>query len=349
VLNFWRPLDSRAGDLPTEALKINLAGILTGPNKVRTAAAQLAADFGMQEVQPVLQSMFEDTKNSGPSRADALTALATLKAPNIEALVTVALHDTNDSHVRAAGRNVLKSLKPAESLDEFEKAIKEGDRIERQAALAALADFTETGVNSILTQALDRLVAGSFPADSRLDLLAAAERRATSSVKSRVEKYQSQLPQDDPAAAYLDCEEGGDLERGKKVFFERAQVSCVRCHKAQGTGGDVGPDLTKLTSDPQKTRRYLLDSIVLPNKNIAKGFDSTVILLADGSVVSGIVKQETDARVDLMTAEGKLLTVKKEDIEERKPGKSPMPEDLTKHLTKFELRDLVEFLASLKE
>jgi quinoprotein glucose dehydrogenase len=123
----------------------------------------------------------------------------------------------------------------------------------------------------------------------------------------------------------------------------------VRCHKAQGTGGDVGPDLTKLTSDPQKTRRYLLDSIVLPNKNIAKGFDSIIILKTDGGVASGIVKQETADRVDLMTAEGKLLSIPKDGIEERKPGKSPMPEDLTKHLTKFELRDLVEYLASLKE
>ena len=123
----------------------------------------------------------------------------------------------------------------------------------------------------------------------------------------------------------------------------------MRCHKARGTGGDVGPDLTKLTADPLKTRRYLLDAIVQPNKDIAKGFDSVVILTADGGVLSGIVKQETTDRVDLMTAEGKLLSIKKDEIEERKPGKSPMPEDLVKHLTKFELRDLIAYLASLKE
>jgi quinoprotein glucose dehydrogenase len=88
---------------------------------------------------------------------------------------------------------------------------------------------------------------------------------------------------------------------------------------------------------------------VQPNKDIAKGFDSVVILTADGGVLSGIVKQETDSKLDLMTAEGKLLSIKKDEIEERKPGKSPMPEDLTKHLTKFELRDLIAYLASLKE
>jgi quinoprotein glucose dehydrogenase len=41
--------------------------------------------------------------------------------------------------------------------------------------------------------------------------------------------------------------------------------------------------------------------------------------------------------------------VKKDDIDERQVGKSAMPADLIKSLTKAELRDLVEFLASLKE
>jgi quinoprotein glucose dehydrogenase len=49
-----------------------------------------------------------------------------------------------------------------------------------------------------------------------------------------------------------------------------------------------------------------------------------------------------------MTAEGKLVSLKKDDIEQRKEGKSAMPEDLTKHLSRRDLRDLVEFLSSLK-
>jgi quinoprotein glucose dehydrogenase len=349
VLNFWRPLDSRAADLAVNALKIALPSILTGPDKVRTAAAQLAADFGMKEVEPVLVSLLQDTQQPGQTRADALAALAALKVPNLDELVAKALDDASEPRVRAAARNVLMKLKPADSLPHFEKAIREGDRIERQAALAALANFTQPGTNAILEQALDRLVAGEFPADSRLDLLLAAERRASGSIKKKLTQYQAKLPQDDPAAPYLECLEGGDVERGKQIFFERTQVSCVRCHKAAGIGGDVGPDLNKVANDPQTTTRYLLDAIVLPNKNIAKGFESVVILDVDGGVVSGIVKQETPEKIDLMTAEGKLISIRTSQIEERKPGKSPMPEDLMKHLTKLELRDLIAYLASLKE
>ena len=49
-----------------------------------------------------------------------------------------------------------------------------------------------------------------------------------------------------------------------------------------------------------------------------------------------------------MTAEAKLIEIPKADIEERKRGASAMPEDLSKKLTRAELRDLVEFLAGLK-
>ena len=50
-----------------------------------------------------------------------------------------------------------------------------------------------------------------------------------------------------------------------------------------------------------------------------------------------------------MTAEGLPVTVPKDQIDERESGKSAMPEDLVKHLSKSELRDLVEYLAGLRE
>ena len=49
-----------------------------------------------------------------------------------------------------------------------------------------------------------------------------------------------------------------------------------------------------------------------------------------------------------MTAEGKPVDVPKDAIEERKRGPSAMPADLVQKLSKSELRDLVEFLATLR-
>jgi quinoprotein glucose dehydrogenase len=316
---------------------------------VQAEAAKVAAELGIKEVGPALFTLLGDKVQPPQVRADSLTALATLKDPGLEKAVETSLKD-DAPFVRAAARNVLLKLKPADALAVMEEAVLKGEIVERQAALATLANFTQPGTNAIFSKALDEIVAGSFPAAARLDLVEAARGRASGEIKSKLTKYESGLPTEDAAVSpYLDCLEGGDAERGRKIFRERTQVSCVRCHRVAGSGGDVGPDLIRLALDPTKTRKYLLESLVAPNKAIAKGFESVLILDSSGNSVTGIIKQETDEKIDLITAEGKLISLAKEEIEQRRPAKSAMPDDLTKHLNKFEVRDLVEFLSTLKE
>ena len=73
-----------------------------------------------------------------------------------------------------------------------------------------------------------------------------------------------------------------------------------------------------------------------------------MLATSDGKVVTGVLRGEDDKNVRLITAEGKPLVVPKDSIEERKRGPSAMPADLVQKLSKTELRDLIEFLASLK-
>jgi quinoprotein glucose dehydrogenase len=47
-------------------------------------------------------------------------------------------------------------------------------------------------------------------------------------------------------------------------------------------------------------------------------------------------------------ADGQSVVVSKDEIEDRKRGPSAMPADLVSKLSKSELRDLIEYLASLK-
>jgi quinoprotein glucose dehydrogenase len=112
-------------------------------------------------------------------------------------------------------------------------------------------------------------------------------------------------------------------------------------------GGDVGPELNGIGS--KQKREYLLESLILPEKNIAKGFESLLLVLSNGKTVTGILKQDKPNELILMDFEGKLIIVKKTDIDEKKAGKSAMPADLYKQLSRYELRDLVEYLASLKQ
>ncbi len=87
---------------------------------------------------------------------------------------------------------------------------------------------------------------------------------------------------------------------------------------------------------------------MLPNKQIAQGFDSVTVVLNDGDVQAGVLKSETPTELVLNSVDHGLVTIKKSDIKTRRAALSPMPEGLGQILTKEDLRNLVEFLSAQK-
>jgi len=82
---------------------------------------------------------------------------------------------------------------------------------------------------------------------------------------------------------------GGDVERGKKIFWTNEVVGCFRCHKIGEEGGIVGPDLTGIAS--RQKAAYLVESLVDPNAAIAETYTGTIspmppikLLLSDQEV-----------------------------------------------------------------
>ena len=139
---------------------------------------------------------------------------------------------------------------------------------------------------------------------------------------------------------------GGDAERGRKIFLEKVEVQCSRCHQVKREGGTVGPALDGIGA--RQTREYLLESIVAPNAKIAAGFESVLLTMKNGAMHAGAVKQETADWLELNSPEDGFLQLAKKDITERQRGLSGMPDGFGQTLTKRDLRDLVEFLANLK-
>ena len=187
---------------------------------------------------------------------------------------------------------------------------------------------------------------GELQTDMQLEVFEAAESSANPDVKRAIENYKQSFDDDHPVTQYAMTLEGGDAEQGRRLFYERTSLSCVRCHKIGDTGGEVGPNLSGIGLD--KTRDYLLESIVQPSKSMAKGFEGVLVQTIDGAVIAGIVRQETDDQLVLATADGNLIEIAQDDIDDVVPGKSSMPEDLIKYLNRRELRDLIAFLSQQK-
>ena len=79
-----------------------------------------------------------------------------------------------------------------------------------------------------------------------------------------------------------------------------------------------------------------------------KDANQLALVLKSGANSSGLVKSETADELVLDSPEDGKLTVKKADIVKRQRGLSAMPEGLDKLMTRRELRDLVEYLSTLK-
>jgi len=224
--------------------------------------------------------------------------------------------------------------------------IANGSLAEKQNAYAALAKLPGAQADEFIRQRMADLAAGKIPAALQLDVLDAAAARPA--LKAAVTGWETALPK----AAEFDvnpwkvCLTGGNAEEGKKVFLEKAEVSCVRCHKINAEGGEVGPELTGLGE--KKGREYLLQSILYPNASIAQGFESVLVTLKNGTTYAGVIKSETDAELEINSPEDGLLKLKKAEITAREKGLSGMPDGFGGVLTKQEIRNLIEFIASSK-
>ncbi len=347
VTGLWRPaVGARRQKDAVDALEGGLAKLLgAAPTPVRTAAARFAAAQSVASAGAALAGLATDASAGASARVEAMRALVTLKDSRLESVVEAVREDASEP-VRQEALRAQAALKPAGALAKLEAVVRDGTSGEQQASLAALAALNEPGVDEWLGRALDRLAAGQVAPEIQLDLLEAAGQRSAPSLKEKLAKLAASAPADDPLAPYRMVLAGGNAEEGRKIFLEKAEASCLRCHKVGGEGGEVGPDLTGIGA--KQTREYLLEAIVLPNKQIAQGFESLLVGKKDGSAYAGIIKSENDRELVLNSPEDGLVTIAKSEIANREKGLSAMPESLVTMLSRREIRDLIEYLAGLK-
>ncbi len=140
----------------------------------------------------------------------------------------------------------------------------------------------------------------------------------------------------------------GDAARGREVFFRTGESSCASCHRVQGQGGRIGPDLS--TIGVKSGKDELLRSILNPSAAIGYNFRSVVAALADGRVITGLAVEDTPDRLALKTADGKRVVLKPSEVEDRKVADvSLMPEGLVQAMTDDELVHVLAYLASLRK
>jgi putative heme-binding domain-containing protein len=139
---------------------------------------------------------------------------------------------------------------------------------------------------------------------------------------------------------------GGDPLEGELVFFHPRGPRCSSCHTVRGRGGLAGPDLSAAGA---ATRERLLDSLLVPSKEIAPRFVTRTVVTATGIHTGVLLGEDPEGRILLANAQGEVLSIPRRDaVEVREEAASLMPENLAAQLEYGELRDLLSYLESLK-
>jgi putative heme-binding domain-containing protein len=133
-----------------------------------------------------------------------------------------------------------------------------------------------------------------------------------------------------------------DLAKGRVLF----RTTCGACHRLNGEGGTLGPDLTGTN---RVNANWLLLNVLEPNADVQDAYKMTVVTTRDGRTYSGNIASETDRQLTLrvFAADQKdsSVMVNKADIQARETtAVSMMPPGLLDTLTDSEVVDLMAYV-----
>jgi alcohol dehydrogenase (cytochrome c) len=131
-----------------------------------------------------------------------------------------------------------------------------------------------------------------------------------------------------------------NVANGERTF----DASCASCHRINGRGGVLGPDLSR--AGASRSIALLTRDIREASAVIAPGYQPVTIVKKDGQSIRGARKNEDAYSIQIMTMREELQGYRKSDLREIvAEQKSLMPDFPPARLNDRDLRDLVGYLS----
>jgi putative membrane-bound dehydrogenase-like protein len=334
-------MQGRTVDAPPEWKQAQAALALDTTREIRELAGKLAINFRDPVAAKRALAIFQDTAKPVKARIEAVRNLA-LARPDaaLRPLVVLAVDTKADRDLRAEAIRALASFDHPDLAKDllaawptYSTALKsevvnalagrkEWARALLEAVGAKQVAQTEINVNTILRiQALK---------DKRLDAL-------VQKVWGRVQATPAELNALIDRTRRQLYTAPGSFERGKAVFA----AQCAKCHKFEGQGFEVGPNIEGAARDIE----YLLVNVLDPNRVIGAPYFIRTVTKLNGQNEIGILAAEDDQSLTLKTENGVLKVIAKKDIEDvRISEKSLMPEGFGSNIKIDEFRDLIRYV-----
>jgi putative heme-binding domain-containing protein len=317
------------------------------------------ADAVLKEFQPQVEAMLSDSKLDFRLFEAVLATWNTLRGEpgagvtNPEVLVERITDPKTPARLKGYALRLAPPTHKALTLELLRGLLAQDDEVLKLEVVRTLVARREQA--DLIDLADDASTAPRLRVEAILgiDDLAVLQKLAQSDNAMIREEAQRALPRSitttrpdfDDTAAWLKLLEGqGDAETGRRIFFNSKVALCSSCHRHNGRGNVVGPDLTLIAQ--QGDRAAILRSFLEPHREVAPQFYPSVVELKDGTTFTGILLRSSSTEV-FRDLTGKEKSFPEADIVKRAELRtSLMPPGLVMSLTNEELRDLLAFLTS---
>jgi putative membrane-bound dehydrogenase-like protein len=321
-----------------EAVEARLIGSANADVRARAQAVSLT--FGSTSALAALKKALLDKSTDTATRKTALDSLVARKEPGLAPILQQLLYD---SAMQGPALRGLASYDDAQTAPAILKIYPSLDDAHKRDALNTLASrlsyarplVTASSSGTIprkdLTAELVRQLHNLKDAElnKQLDTIWGTMRETAADKAKEIKKYK-----DIYAAGYS---QPGDATRGRGLFAK----ACQQCHTLFDTGGKVGPDLT---GSNRGDLDYLLQNMVDPNAVIPNDYRAWSLETKDGRSITGIMKQQDEKSVTLLT-QNETAVIPRSEIESlRESQLSMMPEGLLQTFNDQEVRDLIYYL-----
>ena len=310
----------------------------------RSAALELADLLADPVMEPQLRQVAQDDSAEEDERIIALRALGKVGGQGAESLLRNQMAD-GAPRLRIAAMEGLWALMPDDIHESLQAVVLSDAPNEVRGAALRTMGRRSAGQHLIL----DMEESLHLPAEMRAMAASVVHNARDPEVRARAEKA---LPAPKsrnarPVVRVREIVEAvGSAERGRTVYHRSDGANCVKCHSLKAGEEIVGPSMAAIASKYGK--EGLLNAILHPSDGIAPEYISWILDTSTHGLVTGILVEDTPDRVVVRNeAADEIRLSPSEILERRKASLSIMPEDLVGAMTKQELIDLLEFLATL--
>ncbi|QDU60113.1 Cytochrome c [Planctomycetes bacterium Pan216] len=309
---------------------------------VRDGVRELSVVFGDGRALDALRKIAKNTKETPDARREALRILIDSRPKDLVPLLLAMMNDRIMAQTAVRGLASYDDPRIGKELVNKYRRLRHGAKEEAVNTLVSRPVYALALLDAIEAEKIPRQDIAAFHVrqlasfdDPKLkerlqDVWGIVERTPEEKLKL-IEEHKRLLTSERLAQA--------DLSHGRLLF----KKTCATCHKMYGDGGAIGPDIT---GSNRHNLDYLLENILNPSGVVPNQYRTSVVVLADGRLVTGMLGRGDGDVVTIQTATEKIA-IPADEIDEKHPSKlSLMPDGLFEKLNEEDIRDLIGYLSS---